>query len=66
MSPQRRTRTSFAPKDGENFNRRLNVRLHDDDVAGMESVRRSGEALADVVRLAIREYVLQHTHEENR
>jgi hypothetical protein len=40
VSPQRRTRTSFAPKDGANFNRRLNVRLHDDDVAGMESARR--------------------------
>jgi hypothetical protein len=56
--------SGFLPKDGANFTRRLNVRLHDDDVSGIESVRRSGEAQADVVRLAIREYVLRH--KENR
>jgi len=57
VSPQRRTRTSFAPKDGANFNRRLNVRFHGDDVADLEAAKQPGDSLADVVRAAVREYL---------
>ena len=57
MSPQRRTRTSFAPKDGANFNRRLNVRLHDDVVSQMEEAREPGDSLADVMRKALAHYL---------
>lgn len=55
--------SGFLPKDGANFNRRLNVRLHDGDVTDLEAAKEPGESLADVIRRAIK--ALRHSNREN-
>ena len=52
--------SGFLPKDGENFDRRLNVRIHDDVVSQMEAAKEPGDSLADVIRRALNEHLARH------
>ena len=61
MSPQRATRTSFKPKDGEALDCRLNIRFHTSMVEQMEQRKRPDESLADWIRAVLRRELLHPT-----
>lgn len=53
MSPQRATRTSFQPSEGEAFDYKINVRLHSEEAEQMKE-RAKGEPLAAWIRSVLR------------
>ncbi len=48
----------FVPKEGANFDYRLNVRLHRDEVEAANQRKKPDESLADFMRAALRFYIL--------
>lgn len=49
----------FAPKEGVNFNARVCLRLHSDELAQVLARKRKDESAADYIRAAIREKLLR-------
>lgn len=49
----------FAAKEGVNFDCRLNIYLHSDELAQVDTLKRSGESRADYIRAALREKMLR-------
>lgn len=49
----------FVPKEGTNFDTRLNVRLHSDELVQINARKGTGESAADWIRRAIRKELLR-------
>jgi hypothetical protein len=49
----------FAPKEGVNFDCRLNLNLHSDEVELIDARKREDESRADWIRMAIRKELLR-------
>lgn len=53
----------FVNKDGDGFDRRLNVRLHSETVGAMVRLKGPDDSLADFVRAAVNEKIHRATKE---
>lgn len=56
-----RGKRGFVAKEGVNFDRKIYVRMHGDEVEQMEQRKRPDESLADWIRAVLRRELLHPT-----
>jgi len=65
MSPRHATKTSFKPKEGKRFSRRMKISLHDGEHAQIErEAERVGLTPAEWVRDVVRDRLFDATTRE--